>query len=724
MDTRSAFMYVCCAGMKREDTTSFSSGLSTSQENSDITWSRRASRYLSQFRWYYSPSPATAASSSSSSSSASLDEAWAHFEHVTLPRRYKNKVLRVPRGYGWEDSHLYPLGTPFEEMLTHFGGVSVGMFLSTLFVLAGILGVGGLLNIPLMIYFWGYSGNKESVGYNGIPTMIRASALCDATKWVECENCADHSDMPSYRFDYGLVKKNVCDFENFSMSGYASWAASVIMLILTVWVFYVQQRRAEVVLDEQIQTASDYSIKISNPPTDARDPEEWRSFFNQFIDTNESIHQQVEARHDGTVVVEDHHGGGVVLVTIAIDNANLLKALVKRRETLKKISHLLPKGTNLKDHAAVEELLADSIRKVSYRQKVFNSICRMMGHERDASFLWSSIRSLEFEIRSIASQPFEAKAVFVTFDSERSQRNALHALSTGKLNIWRNELDIYRLKLLHGGRLRIRESHRNASIWDLKEEPLQEKTIQLATSFGSTMSCSRVLLFRGERVLRVKEAVEPSDVRWVDLQSSSRQRFELHIASALGMLIFIALSGFVIYRLARNFPSQYAAMFITFTNSFVPVVCTFITDVESHPTEHGKQISLYIKMTLFRWYNSAVALSVTSTFVETISVDADFSRQSLIYQVYPVILAELFCNPLLEVMDMTENFRKHILAPRGRDQEEMNSCFTGGTFWLAERYTVSQRMPVPYQFNLVSYFAPKEYQQSCIRSFVLQFHFT
>lgn len=95
-------------------------------------------------------------------------------------------------------------------------------------------------------------------------------------------------------------------------------------------------------------------------------------------------------------------------------------------------------------------------------------------------------------------------------------------------------------------------------------------------------------------------------------------------------------------------------------------------------------------MTLFRWFNSAIALSVISTFIETISVEDgnEFLHQSLMYRVYPVIVAELFCNPLIELLDPLENLRKHFLAPRAKDQAEMNACFTGGRFWLAERYTV------------------------------------
>jgi hypothetical protein len=122
----------------------------------------------------------------------------------------------------------------------------------------------------------------------------------------------------------------------------------------------------------------------------------------------------------------------------------------------------------------------------------------------------------------------------------------------------------------------------------------------------------------------------------------------------------------------------------------VPTACEIINDLESHPAEHSKQISLYVKITLFRWFNSAVALSLVSSFIETISVEegSNTLQQSLIYKVYPVIVCELFLNPAIELMDLSGNFRKHFLAPRARDQEEMNSFFAGNRFWLAERYTV------------------------------------
>jgi hypothetical protein len=593
-------------------------GREEEDDPSEMTYSRRAARYLSQFSWY-NPSV-----HSDKEGGPSLDAAWSHYEHVTLARRFvlddsytntgsssnkdnQNLFVRAPQSQrSLYKTRLYPVwDTPLQE-LVHFG-VSIRMFFATLLVFSGILGVAGLLNIPLMVYFWGYANhqdhnnnnnNKDGVDYMGVGKMIRASALCDATEWVECSTCADNIDeFPSYRLDTTsnnddnwnvYVRRNDCNFEGFLSPGICSFTATLLILILTAFFVFRKQRQAEIVFDEQIQTASDYSIKISNPPADALDPEEWRSFFNQFVEKRQQAPSNSSPAPVGDTVREhkndkEQRGAarGVVLVTIAINNAQLLKALIERRKKLQALSKLLPHGTDMTNESllqmAVEDISAASSSSLVTRSILALSkqlqVLRIL--QQDPQQLWNDIQNLEHQIRSLVLEPrerFQAIAVFVTFDTERSQRNALHALSTGKLQVWRNQLDRHRCK---GGRLMVRESNQSSTLWDCHDAVQEEWIIQLrmmptarTTTTSSeesepTSSCSQALLFRGTHVLRIKEAVEPNDVRWVDLQASTRQRLELYMASTLGMALFIMCSGYVIYFLAKNYPGQYAAIFIT-----------------------------------------------------------------------------------------------------------------------------------------------------------------
>jgi hypothetical protein len=499
-----------------------------------ITFSRRAARYLSQFPWYY---PRRGAGDG-----PSLDDAWHHYEHVTLARCYKYdddqqlniNLVRASASERDRPTRLYPVvATPLQD-LTHFG-VSTRMYFSTVLVLSGTMALAGLLNIPLMIYFWNYAtGNKAGVSYMGL-TTIRSSALCDATEWVYCDTCNDAARQhhyPEYRLDGTRARRNVCNFEDWLTVGILSYAATLVVLVL-VGVAFWKQRKAEIVFDEAIQTASDYSIKVSNPPPDALDPEEWRLFFLPYAAADR----------------------GVVMVTIAIDNAQLIKALVSRRQKLQQLAYILPPGTDMTDYSQVWNLILTTTRKpwLSYLYLA-----------TDATKLWHDIQQLEEEIRGLVQQKYKAVAVFVTFETERSQRDALHALSMGKLHIWYNSLD--RSRFGRGGVLQVRESIRSSSLWDCLENDreFQERTIHLATSStNSNDSHFKALLFRGYHVLSVKEAVEPSDVRWIDLQVSNRHRLELYIASTVGMIVFVMWSGYFIYTLVKQYPGYYATIFIT-----------------------------------------------------------------------------------------------------------------------------------------------------------------
>ena len=67
--------------------------------------------------------------------------------------------------------------------------------------------------------------------------------------------------------------------------------------------------------------------------------------------------------------------------------------------------------------------------------------------------------------------------------------------------------------------------------------------------------------------------------------------------------------------------------------------------------------------------------------------------------VLPSIMAifwsELFITPVLRLIDIVGNIKKHILAPRTRTQEQMNSNFTGTFYNLGERYVGHDDGPCP-----------------------------
>ena len=79
----------------------------------------------------------------------------------------------------------------------------------------------------------------------------------------------------------------------------------IVAIALYLFCFEILKRK-EVCFDEAAQTASDYSIRIENPPGDATDPDEWKAFFSQFGTDN-----------DGDGQEENHV---VTCCTVALDN--------------------------------------------------------------------------------------------------------------------------------------------------------------------------------------------------------------------------------------------------------------------------------------------------------------------------------------------------------------------------------------------------------------------
>jgi len=81
--------------------------------------------------------------------------------------------------------------------------------------------------------------------------------------------------------------------------------------------------------------------------------------------------------------------------------------------------------------------------------------------------------------------------------------------------------------------------------------------------------------------------------------------------------------------------------------------------------------------------NTALLVKLLTPWTSTLS-DA---RQDVLPQVNALLWSELWLVPLLRLSDLFGNFKKHVLAPRSRTQEEMNLNFQGTKYNLGERYT-------------------------------------
>jgi hypothetical protein len=284
---------------------------------------------------------------------------------------------------------------------------------------------------------------------------------------------------------------------------------------------------------------------VKNPPPDAFDPDEWKNFFSQFAT------KQVTA------------------VTIALNNDELLRKLLDRRRHKDNLRRMLPRGTDMENEDIVRTAVARLIQEQEAEPKgccysciekyIFPILSLLYGNLLPVNVICDRIFTLEEEIKELQKQKYKVAKVFVTFETEEGQRNALAALTVGRIDARMN----------------------------------------------NTGKIPASAVFRGE-VLKVGEPTESNAVRWLDLGASPARRIIPRIVNFILTVGIIALCGFIVARARANpklGPSA-AGPLVTIFNSTVPVLLKILMIFEKHATEGEFQASLYQKITFFRWVNT------------------------------------------------------------------------------------------------------------------------
>lgn len=453
----------------------------TKDPPSEMTYGRRIALNLMEFEWYY-PKPkikkpiplliqADDKSEKSDSSHTpkmapaqknfepeeneppSLEKAWIFFEHTVLPRfiidfqkhRRRNFFVRLftmqsneydaaEPGDNEHPTRLYSwFFTPLKQMGDF--GLGIGLYFSTLRSIAIMSLIAGCINIPNMLYF-----NSERYDTTKIPhgeiNMIKASALCKNAPWVPCPTC----DINDWRGDvkdriqfldeenmlFPIAKKNDCNFDDLFRLGMFSYA-TMIFIFISMMIINRDSERMEVEFDEDEQTAQDYSIMVENPPSEAKNPDDWKAFFERVT------------------------GGHVTVCTVAVDNDILVNTLVERRVIRTQLQELVGKRM-MEDENELAKKAADCEKQRSAVQKIIALTLHPFGIGRDIAALYNEQVVLTSKVRGLSQITYPATKVYVTFETENAQRTALTSLSVGKLVISRQNTTGIKKKYLWQGK--------------------------------------------------------------------------------------------------------------------------------------------------------------------------------------------------------------------------------------------------------------------------------
>jgi hypothetical protein len=247
-----------------------------------------------------------------------LDMAWAHFEHVTLPRyvvpslkNSRTATITIPEssnnnptsllrklkrcfngpseynnlkaadpGESRLETKLYSVyNTPLSQ-LGDFG-LGIGLYFSTLQFLAILTFFAGLISLPNLSYYMSTAySSLGQVGQISAPSL--GSAICTAQEFVVCEDCSFDQFRVGVDDTRLAMSQNVTGSTSFALKNNCLGAempqgmvnlASLLFVFVGIMVMNVYQQRKAVEFDEDEQTAQDYSILVQNPPKNAYDPE-------------------------------------------------------------------------------------------------------------------------------------------------------------------------------------------------------------------------------------------------------------------------------------------------------------------------------------------------------------------------------------------------------------------------------------------------------------------
>ncbi|KAL7539204.1 hypothetical protein ACHAXR_009091 [Thalassiosira sp. AJA248-18] len=326
---------------------------------------------------------------------------------------------------------------------------------------------------------------------------------------------------------------------------------------------------------------------------------------------------------------ESRFGGHLTCCTVTIDNDLLVKALAERREALFDIEEKLKEGATI-NTLTLSELAA----KIEHGRHFFGRLKSRLSP--GIPEMVGRLTVLNARIQGLTQQDYRATRVFCTFETEGAQRQVLAKMTVGSMAARKN----------------------------------------------STHKINSNLLFRGEHVLLIREAEEPSTIRWMDLDekwSTKIKQILLTTLISLGCTVGVA----VIVALCRRRGSAFAALAISISNALFPTIAKALTNLESHASESGTQSSLYVKIAVFRWVVTAIVITIITPFTSTITNGPEHLLQSI----YVIFFADLVTTNVLQLVDPVSNFKRHFLAPRAGSQERMNLLMGGTEYTIAERYT-------------------------------------
>jgi len=258
-------------------------------------------------------------------------------------------------------------------------------------------------------------------------------------------------------------------------------------------------------------------------------------------------------------------------------------------------------------------------------------VVQRLGFFQDSKYFRAEMYLIEREIAAeMEKGPAKAAKVFITFETECAQREALRTMKVGLLSAKLN--------------LDMRRRDR----------------------------------FRYSNVLTIEEAPEPRDIMWCELNTTPLQLAMSLLEGVVACTGFILLA-YALLLVVQGSPFLVGVMVAVLNMAVAPLMIA-IASRERHLTRQSEHVWLLGKLVATRWCISVVLIKSIIPFAETLSAHS-------IATVRYVVICDAFFKPIIQALDLPGIIDHYVLAAFAPSQEKMNRLFLGARWSLTERYS-------------------------------------
>jgi len=610
---------------------------------SDMTYGRRISLFLGRYSWYYPHAKALAEyekkvgeggeTVNQLKSPPDLDQSWAYFEHNTLARYVdqgdKKGTRRIaPPGDDDEPTKLYPFFSTPEADMADWG-VGVALYFQNLRSFAVICFIAGLITLPNMIYY-----SSDDYGFT-FDTDLALDPKYSALQSSQVCNQQIWRACPT------------CEITDWNIRPYAIDRFATATSKDNEDLKFILQNECDqgfqqgilmwvanifVALAVAFVGFQQMRVEIKYDEAEQTASDYTVQVDNSPLDSHDPEEWKSYFETNFTSD-DDAEGVSVTAVTIALDNQVLIDKLIKRRNLLHKLKKMMIDMEKF-DENDLDSVVAACPPIAGWKKLILRV--------KDAQTIKDEICTLLEEIKTMQGETHDVSHVFVTFETEADQRVVLSALAVPKSALFFNRLTVH--------------------------------------------SNNPNYLFRGNIVLGVSEPFEPSTIRWRDLDESIMTKLIQQACTYFLTFVVICIAGFIVYYVISFDIPLMGPYVITIMNQVVPRFILFLLKFEAHESENSFQASHYLKIALFRFVNTVLVLTVITPFTDTLA------PEKLIALVCGLYFSEVTTIPVINYLDIGGTLKRHVFGPRKDNQKDMNLCFKGAQFYLADVYTAMSKL--------------------------------